>query len=176
MCDLKELLAICGTPNPAGTTIPGYWVEASKIDTFPGFLTTTNPGDSITLDGDITLLATEAFKKIEIIQDTGEVKDTLVGPVGGKSFDNMYTFSIGGSNAEQLEFAKCTANACVVIIVKDKAGVFRVIGTKELPARIDTAEVSTGLGADSLRGGAYVAKVNTGCPAPVYTGVIDETV
>lgn len=171
MCVLSNLADVCGQPNPEGTETTIYAVPESEITDFPDALTTTNPGDSMILDGPIVLDAVTTdlgyFRTFPIIPDTGEVKDTMIGPRGGRSWQSTFDFEVAGAGAEQLEFAKCMATGCWVFIVKDKAGVHRVLGSKGNHAYLESAEVATGKDG-SGRKTVYQLIYKSGCPAPVY--------
>lgn len=169
----QDLVIVCGETNPPGIAVDVYAVCACDIDVFPTFLTTTAPGDSITLDGNITLDALKAFKKFTIITDTGEVKDTAVGDTGSGSYESMLEGFIQGTDAPQLEWAKDVVNSCNVFIARDAKGVMRVLGSKERPAKRETIETGTGKASGDKRGINFVFKSSQGGPAPVYTGTID---
>ena len=173
MCEFGDLINICGEANSPGVKIKTFMVPAEDIDVFPALKASTNPGDTITLDGDIILKANKAWKRLDILTDSGEVKDVLVGSPGSKSWESTFDHIVPKANAEQLEYHNCTANACFVMIVQDKQGKFRVLGNPDLPAKIETNEVTTGKDSGGSRGATVQVKSSVGTPAPFYIGLID---
>ncbi len=169
----RDLLKVCGDTNAPGLTTKAYAVCSCDIDVFPGMKTYTNPGDTITLDGDITLDALKQFFTLNIVEDTGKLTENAVGETGSKSMESMYEGFIPGTGAANLEFIKDQLNACDVFVVKDAEGQMRVLGTKDRPAFLDSVEITTGATSVDRAGVAFTVKSTQGGPAPVYAGVID---
>ena len=138
----RDLLKVCGDTNAPGLTTKAYAVCSCDIDVFPGMKTYTNPGDTITLDGDITLDALKQFFTLNIVEDTGKLTENAVGETGSKSMESMYEGFIPGTGAANLEFIKDQLNACDVFVVKDAEGQMRVLGTKDRPAFLDSVEIN----------------------------------
>jgi len=169
-----DLLNACGDTNPPGVKVNTYWVNAGDVETWPVLKTTTDPGDTITYDGDIVLKANKSFSKIVLVTDTGEVKSNLVGIVGSKSFERTLDGTTPKSGPEQLEFYNRVANACPIVLVEDKNGNMHVIGSPDVPAEIVTAESGTGKAVGDLNGTAFSIKGTEGAAGYFYEGVIDE--
>jgi hypothetical protein len=181
MCEIQSLVEQCDGENPAGLIAKMWVIPTADIDVFPDLKSVaTGPAatreEKITLDGDITALALKAFAVIDIVPDSAGLKDDAVGPNGGKSWQSMLGFTIPKTGPAQLGTANCLLNACVVAIVQDKEGYKRVIGSKDVPAKIETLGIDTGTTAEDLRGMKLEIKATTGRIAPIYEGVIDEDV
>jgi hypothetical protein len=171
---------LAGSGCGSATVLPGteaslYVTCACNVDTWPTYLTTTGVGDSITLDGNIVLLAGMFFAKIDIIVDTGEIEHNKVGPRGNKNFTNKLSFKVVKNKASDEWFDK-NPNACIIGIIAQKDGQKRVFGTPGVPASIDEATGKGGMANDSEATWAAVISDTTGRVNPYYTGTIDVTV
>lgn len=172
--DIANLTDECGTVIKPGLTRKLYAVCACDIDVFPGFLATTGAGDSITLDGNITLLTGKKFAEVGIVTDSGEIVHQGVGVVGSRSYNNQLTGKIRKTVAADEWFNK-NRNACFVFIVPEKDGTMRVLGNKDVPAMITASEGKTGSGPESEKIWDFTILDTVGEVAPVYTGTIDLT-
>ena len=174
MCDLKSLTKNCGENVPPGTRAEIFLIPAHELVSQPQTRAEgggTAAGDTMILDEPFEFITDTGlgyFRKYNIIVDSAEAKDTLVGEVGGRSWENMVSFSIAGTDAEQLEFASCVANACLVAVIVDRTDKGRVFGQYNDPCHIDSIEITTGLKAGDKHGGAYVIKNSSGRPAFIY--------
>ena len=173
--DVTSYTAECGTKIVPGTKSKLYLVCACDIDTFPARKSTTAVGDSITLDGDIVLKTGKAFAEIDIISETGVIKHTGVGSITSKNFTNSFDFKVQKDKASD-EWFNNTQNACLVGIIVEKDGTMRVFGQPDVPARIESAEGSTG--GENADEKSWIAQImdKTGQVAPIYEGAIDLTV
>jgi hypothetical protein len=170
---MHDIINECGSRNLPGLKVPTYWVPKKDIDTFPGYLATTEPGDSVTLDGDIVLGASKKFFRVDVVTDSGEVKDTQVGEIGSAHFESTFDFMVPKTDPKQIEFMKNAAYGCWVVLVKDKMNNLRVFGDPEIPAKVVSSESTTGKNSGSSRGLTMQLKSTIGEPAPFYTGAID---
>lgn len=175
MCELQALVYGCGQANPPGVKVRCYAVHKDDIDTYPArkAFNPANPGDSVTLDGDIVLLPNKAFVPFDLVVDTGEIVTNMVGAEGSKSYESFLNGTLPTTDAIVREWLECNANGCLVIIVQEKSGQLRVLGTKDVPATLDTVEGGTGIVAGDTRGYAIGIKDHTGLTASTYEGVID---
>lgn len=170
---LFDLVDKCGSKNPPGVAVRTWWVPTKLIDTFPGLLASTDAGDTVELDGDIVLEALAKFTQIDIVTNSGEVKDQMVGELGSRSFESTFDFMLSTTNSPEIEFMESVANGCLCVLVKEKSGNIRVLGSPDSPAYLEAAESSTGKDSGSSRGITMQIKAATGSPAPFYTGAID---
>lgn len=171
---VEDLSAVCGEKNPAGLKRKVYGICECDIATIPAMKTTTGVGDSITIDGNITLEAGKKWAEIDVIPDTGEVTHTSAGVRSGKGFTNKFDFKLEKSIGSD-EWMNKNVNGCMVFLVEEKTGKFRLIGNKEVPASFDAAEGKTGSTIDSEKSWICSVMDTTGEVAPYYEGTIDLT-
>lgn len=173
MCDIHDLIDECGKANPPGVAVRTHWVPKDDIDVFPSYLATANPGDTVKLNGDIVLKANKKFNQVDIITNSGQIKDTLVGAIGSKSWESTFDFMKASTDPKVLEFFECLAKGCLVVLIKEKSGQTRVMGNLDSPAYLESAETDTGKQSGDTRGVTAQIKADIGRVAPVYEGVID---
>lgn len=176
MClELRDLVTGCGSANPPGIEVRLYITHKDNIDVFPErkAASATIAGESAKLDGDITLLPNKKWSIFDIVTDTGEVKDTLVGSAGSKAWESLLEGVIPTTGPEVIEWFECNANGCLVVLAKEKSGVVRVLGSKLVPAILESAEATTGKTTGDTHGVTLTIKSTTGLMASVYEGVID---
>jgi len=174
MCNLANLTGFACGDNAAGTLQKAYIIPAGEITTFPAFKTTTNPGDSVTLDGAFTLTTNSGlgyWREIETIQDANSVAHTAVGEVGGKAFENRAVLTVAKYNAAQKELIRNLANMPVVAIVPDRNGEYHVIGTKDDPAYMEVSEGGTGTAIGDRRQVSITLLAKGATPPPTYDAV-----
>lgn len=171
---LLSLSRDCSTPNPPGVKALVYAVLASEIATFPSVLQTTNPGDTVTLDGDITLEPGAEWAAIEFQTKNGKLRSAKTGERGaGGGFDNIFEGFLPGMTAVEIEAVSFMNSPCgYVYLVQQKNNVIRVIGNPDEPAFADTLEMDTGLTGEDKAGTTVVIGAELDIPAPVYTGAI----
>jgi len=120
--------------------------------------------------GGIVLNSGKAWKSIDIQMDEGELKPTLTGNVGNKKTKTELEFLIPGLRTEVLGWIDAYKNAPCVFAVKDANGKLFVIGNKDLGARIDSAEGTTGKKIDDNSG--VTVKLVANAKTCVYEGEI----
>ena len=161
----------CGLPVIPGIQTELYVVCACDIETMPEVpaYDVADPGAHVTLPGNIVLTAGNFWAKFRIVTDKGFVTDELIGEIGSKSYKNMLNISIAGTEADTLAWHQITSNGCLVFVVREKSGNFRVIGSKEIPAHYDSNVITNG---PEVSGSNGVLVANTGRVAPIYTGTL----
>lgn len=172
--DLNGGDTACGVQIIPGLARKAYAVCSCDIDVFPARLAfnPASPGDSITLDGDIVLNALKEFAELEMITDSGKVMHKQVGAKGFENYNNEFSFKAKKTIGAD-EWFNNTRNACLVIIVTEKDGTLRVIGSKDVPASMSASEGTTGDGSETEKVWNCTVMDTTGYVAPVYTGAID---
>lgn len=173
--EIQDLAAPCGQKIIPGVKGFFYLACACNITTFPDFVATTAVGDKLQLDGDIVLAAGKKFAKIELTTETGRIKHNGVGVKGSRNFTNGFEFKTPKSLASD-EWFNENPNGCFVALIPQKDGAYRVIGTKDIPAFMETADADGG--ADNGDAAEWTATImdKTGLVAPYYTGLIDVAV
>jgi hypothetical protein len=174
MAEIADLTMTCGDAITPGIGRKLYAACACDIDVFPPFRTTTAPGDSITLNGDITLETGKKFAEVGLIVDSGEITHPGVGNTGSRAYNNQLVGKIQKTVASDEWFNK-NRNACFVFIVPEKDGTIRVLGNKDIPAMITASEGKGGNTNDSEKVWDFTIMDTIGDVAPVYTGAIDLT-
>lgn len=173
MCDLQSLTKNCGQNNPPGTRTKLMFIPAEELTTHPGYLTTTNAGDSITLDAawtHVTDTGLGYWRELDITVDTGEIVTNTVGESGSLSFENQLNFFVNGFGPAEKEFANKAANCCLVVAIQDRADKdnWHVLGQFNDPAQITEITGGTGIKTGDRRGMAYSIKDMTGSVPDVY--------
>jgi len=161
----------CGTPVIPGIMVDLFVVCACDIETFPevGEYDIATPSASVTLQGDIVLTEGSVWSKFKVMTDKGSILDQLQGDIGSKHFKNVLNFNIAGTEADTLAWHQQTSNGCLVCVVKEKNGQYRVIGNKDIPAHYATNDISNGP-ENSMS--TSVLEAVTGRVAPIYEGVL----
>lgn len=164
MCTLRNLTRVCGEPLPPGTKTKLYLIPISEITAFPDVVGTTDPGDSKTTSENFTLVTTVGlgfWRTVDIWVDTGAIRNTLEGEIGGQGWRQRVDFFVIGNSAVQLEFADTMLcqSGCLLAIIIDKTGNYHIIGTLEDPVYLEAGE--GGSGGDRV-GFQYTLYSNTG--------------
>lgn len=169
----------CGSKNPPGTRTKLYYALDSEFNGWPrtrAEITGASAvlGDKKILDEPFDFTTAPSgqgnWKSADILVDTGEVRDVLEGELGGQGYKSSFGFFLAGTDAENLEVADdfAAASGCIVAMIADRLDNFRVLGTPDNPAMVETAEGSTGAKNGDRRGFAYTFSASTGETAPIY--------
>lgn len=172
---IQDIVVGCGSTNPPGVNVRLYMVNKEEILTFPTkkAYDPAIAGESVKLDGEIILVPNSKWATIDIVTDTGEVKDGIVGTDGSKSIESFLDGVIPTTSASVLEWMERNANNCMVVLAKEKSGIVRVLGTKESPAKLESGEATTGKATGDIHGLTFSIKSTTGYTASIYEGTID---
>ena len=168
--DIQDSIHVCGTPNIPGVRTRVFLVCECDVETWPDRLATTAPGDAITLDGDIVLKTGKFWSRFDIISQTGEIKNTMIGVRGSKSYQQTFDFQKANITDEVDDWFNTHANMCAIAVVEDNMGIKRVMGKPGCPVDIATAEGTSGMGPDSGRIWTSQLYAHTGEVALTYTG------
>ncbi len=156
----------CGG-NPSGLQVIGYFAFRRDIVSMPELSTTINNAtDASTLIGAFVMAAGKTFIPIYNVQDRSSIVDELVGPVGGKQWKSTASGFIADIDAARIQFGINAANEEVIYIGVDKKGKARVVGSLGLPAMMDTAQITTGMTPEDLRGMEFTFIQHSPSPAP----------
>jgi hypothetical protein len=172
--EITDLISDCGESTRPGFAVTIYAVCPCDIDVFPARKTTTAVGDSITLDGNIVLKTDKKWATITAISDTVGLIENGVGVTGSKSIQSEFPFKVLKSIAAD-EWVDKHLNGCFVFLIQNKEGKIRVIGSKDIPATIETTVGSNGLVLSDEKNWALTVIDKTGRVAPYYEGTIDLT-
>ena len=178
MCIVRVLSPDSCPSNPAGVRGTLYLVPAVEFASWPAYLATTDPGDTVTLDGNFSFTGAGTgkgyWRSFPCLLEKGEVKYTPVGGRGSKSLDVFGRGYVLGVDAKQLEWLSGIMNTPIVGLWVDKKGVMHVVGTKDDAAYLEEGDAGTGIAASDERGIAFAIKANQAKPA-IYTGTVNIT-
>lgn len=187
MAEIQSLTRACGSNVPPGIQLTAWFTLAGELAAWPETREEgggTAQGDSKILDEPFSFTGAPVgkgfWRKLNILTDTGNVRDTLEGEIGGQGFVNRLEFFVLGASAAQREFADLVAaNAgCLVFMVKTKSGEHVVIGNKDNPCFVEASEMALGAANGDRVGTSYTLYANTGYTCPIYDAAehgIDET-
>ncbi len=139
-----------GRENMGGFSVVAYFAPLSAFTTIKDVKTTTNPGDSVTIDGAHVFAAGKGLIKCFTTLDTAKLATETVGERGGKSHKITGEFVYPGMSKLGAELARNCVNDEFLLFLKDinPGGKFIQVGTKDLPAEImpkfDSGTVSSG--------------------------------
>lgn len=160
-----------GRYNPAGTKAKFYYAYVEDILTMPVL---PDPETALTFASLVEIATAIVMKPGKQFFDhyntseENEVKCTLVGSRDGKGYENSFEYAFPGNDSIQLGFQASTANRQVVLIVPEKNGRNRVIGSLEDPAYMETAEYTSGKKIADARRTIITFKASGATPAPIY--------
>lgn len=169
--EIQSLLGQCGVRTIPGFAVKVYAICSCDIETFPARKTTNAAGDKITLDGNIVPKDGKVFAEWETVQDSGVFTANEVGVVGSMNFQTTYQFKLAKTKAAE-EMLDQTPNGCWVLIVQDKDGNKRVLGSKDLPATRTAVAGTNGPDLASEKILNLTFTDNSGRIVPYYTGTI----
>ncbi len=178
LCTIAALTAVpCGDNTP-GTKQVGYMVPSSEVTAMPDYMAFAAEGDYVraTEDFDFTGAGTGKgfWRQFPMLINKNSYALSAVGGIGSKGWKETFTFVLAGVNAQQLEFVTRLLNIPGVFLCTDKVGKVHVIGRKDDPAYVETAEGSTGDGPESERIITVTVSGYTSRPM-LYEGTIDLT-
>ena len=174
MVDFTDVLASC-----AGETIPGialtafYADHCNEIATWPELpAAPASASQMVTISTSFTMKPTKVFHKLEIQMLSGNIKNTLQGVFGSRSFKSSFAFKLSGNADGKEAFDRKIKNGLFAFVVVENDGTKRLVGTKNNPAMVESIESDSGTDPSK---DAYettyvvIAPVNVGL-CPKYTG------
>jgi hypothetical protein len=165
--------------NIGGLAQDHYYAFADDIDVWPDGL---NPDFDAAASyealvnlptDDIFVMKTgKFFYTFPCILETGQVKSTMVGPLGSHAFENTAVFGNPANLDELTGHLAFIANKPLVVLVRELNGTVKVVGTKEYPAQVDSYESTNGEKVADGNMQKHGFK-SYGCiPSPNYLGAI----
>jgi hypothetical protein len=174
---LGNLIKQCGNGQVPGVKQRWYYAIKGDITTFATATGGSNYGDDKVLDQAFTLAAGKKWFEIDVLVNSGDVVDTIVGETGGRGVENGIPFFVPDYAKEQRKFLDdmVTYDGCLIFMVPSKAGQLSVVGDLENPCFVETGVGGVG-GAETTKVGvALRLKAATGKSCPIYTGAVDLT-
>jgi hypothetical protein len=170
-CVNAELAA--GTSETEVYAIPAALITEDPA--LPALGTLGNTLEDIAkITDDITFPVGKGFYKLNAQSETGEVKDEIVGNKGNKKIKSSYEFFMPNTSAQNLGWLRQNKNMPMVFLVMEKTGRYRKIGSKAIPAYLETGSTTTGKGPEDDNGTSIMVSTTGPNPAPIYEGVITE--
>ena len=173
MCTLKNLTRVCGQQLPPGTKAKLYLIPKDELTAWPATVADGGgvaAGDTKRLDEAFAMVTTAGkgfWRTLDILVDTGQLREVLEGEIGGQSIRQRVDFFVLGNGAEQNEYVDCMlANSgCLIVMIPTKAGNYHVMGDLENPVYVEAIE--GGSGGDRV-GFQYTLYSNTGSTTYLY--------
>lgn len=155
-----------------------FFAPAQHIDVMPSLLPLGDPTKTLeelmTISSDITFPEGKGFNKINILPDTGEIKDEPVGDKGNKKIKSSFDFFLPNNSPRNLGFIRQYKNVGMVFIIGEKSGRKRILGSKLAPAYLSDGPATSGKGPEDNVGIQITIDQTSSAPAPVYTGNVPE--
>jgi hypothetical protein len=168
--EFSDLVWVQGSDNMGGLRGKIYFCPVEDILTMP-----TIAADGITYTGNITCKTGKNFVAIYHTLGTGKIDETTVGERDGKSIENLIEFFFPGGKKEVAAFKRKVQNTPGIVIGKDSDNNFRVVGTLDLPAYLESASGTTGAASADRRGSTFQFKAESTHPPMFYEGTIPLT-
>lgn len=177
MSNIKfDLLHDCGENVTPGVESEIFIVCKCDVDdtvAFPEPTPGATQGSGMRITGDIVLKAGKRFFKVNVVSDTGEVKNTKVGTYPSTSYKQSFAAKTARGK-EYAEFFNENRNACMLVIVVEKDGSKRLLGhPKKGYATFGAVEEVTGMNAESTSEWTFELEASPGNVAYYYEGAID---
>lgn len=173
MLNLRNLDWQDGRDNDGGIQAKFFYIPYNDILTWP----TINPNPTefaqkVVLVGNFVLKPGKSWKTGYCTMEKGMLKTTMVGETDGKSGESVVEFTHPGNEDYLLGFIEYFKNTSMVVMIQelDKTD-YRVIGNKSLPAKLDSAEVTTGDAVKNLKH-AKMGFKSVGRIAQIYRGFV----
>jgi hypothetical protein len=148
-----------------------------EIDTtsFPALPTApANLAQAGTISDPVVFISGGQFYPFENIHQKPKLMTEMVGESDSKAFENTGTMVTSGNTPQQIGFLNQHKNADLIVIYEDLDGQARLLGTPDLPAKIEVVSMDSGDAISSAKQLTIEIKA-AGHAAPVYTGPIALT-
>ncbi len=176
---LNDLVSQCGNQRPPGVEVTIYFTLDHELASFPltqEAITLALPGTPVAGDKkrlgeafDFTGAASGEgyFRRVKILVDSGNIRNTIEGEIGGQGNRQRLDFFIEGMEAEALEWGDDLLgySGCLIPLIPIKAGQYVVLGDKKNPCFLEAGE--GGSGGDKV-GHSYTLYANTGFMPYLY--------
>jgi hypothetical protein len=165
MADLTDLPGPQGKDNQPGLKSTIYIAQEDWFLSIKGFKTTSQPGDSVTIDGSHTFkplpsgTGTYGFIKAYGTLDTGMLKLEPTGERDGRGKKASFEFFNPGNTPEAAEFDRTIKNLSCITLLQTPDGVVQQVGSEGLGCEIlgsyDSGKLSGGRRGYTFKGEAY---------------------
>ncbi|WP_283640110.1 hypothetical protein [Mesonia mobilis] len=174
-----ENLDYCpNTELAPGVSEVGVYVAAvADFDTIekPADLTAGTDLENIaTIDAAHVFKLDRGFFKVYINPDSGLVETAHGGEKGSISFNNSFTGTLQGTGAKTAGFLRKYKNMPLIIMVKERSGNTKQIGSELSPAYLIEVTGTSGQAAGDSKNTIVKFQDTQNYPAPEYAGTIQE--
>jgi hypothetical protein len=146
MYNYQNLPGLNGADNTSGLQVNCHFAPISEFLLIKGFKTTTDPGDSVTIDGSHTFAAGKGFTKAYGTLGTGQLTSESNGEVDGRGATNKGVFFHPGNKKEVAEFIRKGKNDDFIFLFHDADGTINQVGSEGIPAKLTGKYDSATLG------------------------------
>lgn len=174
--DLYDSVLHCaGAKILPGVREKAYYIKKSNIVTWPTLPAIAADGtfaNMATLTGNFTLASDKVWNRIDLTPaQTSNVQCTSQGEAPSKSFSNVASLVVPGTEAEVSALARLLNNDDVVFLVPQRNGKYRLIGNEAYHTNV-TVTQTTGAASTDAATTTLEVGVTDECPAPFYPGNI----
>jgi len=159
MADLTDLPGPQGKDNTPGLKSILYIAPLIWFSLIKGFKTTTQPGDSVTIDGSHQFLPGFGFIKAYGTNDSAELKLDPTGERDGRGKKATFEFFNPGNTPEAAEFDRTIKNLDCIVLLQTPDGVVQQVGADGLGCEIlgsyTSGKLSGGRRGYTFKGEAY---------------------
>ena len=167
-----NMLSSCGNKMSGVKNV--YIAFKEDIETFPSLPNVRESyNDFAVLEGNIVMRTGKRFYHIYSSRDLGELKYTLQGPTGARSFKANLEIYHPGFKSKLLGLVSATMNSELLILARMNNGDVHLLGDKNRGVEYgDNAELSSGKAVTDNNGGTLNFVYDTPT-AQIYAGNID---
>lgn len=116
---------------------------------------------------DHTFKSGKGWKRFYTTEDAGMVDSTMQGEKDGRSWVNKIKLTHPGTKEDVIGFMRFVQNAGTYWIAQDAEGRLRMVGSEFYPAKVETANLSTGETAAARKATVFEVTCSSPFPAPV---------
>lgn len=174
--DLYDSVLHCaGAKILPGVREKAYYIKKSNITAWPTLPEVASTGtfaNMAKLTGNFTLASDKVWNRIDLTPaQTSNVQCTSQGEAPSKSFNNVATLVVPGTEEEVSALARLLNNDDVVVLVPQRNGKYRLIGNEAYHTNV-TVTQATGAASTDAATTTLEVSVTDECPAPFYPGNI----
>lgn len=174
MPNFEALLREDGSNNDAGLVEIHFYAPKSFFRYIPeptSHELATNNSEVVTISEDFVFHTGKFWLPVYCTLGTGELKSKQVGERDGKSYENTADLFFPGSKKEGAGFFEVMKNTNILMLIRERDGAVRVLGSARFSAEIKENEHTTGKEITNRKGFTYQVR-SEGRYAPYYEGDI----
>jgi hypothetical protein len=175
----KAIVRNANPNNVAGLQRTHYYAFVEDIDTYPAaltpdFIAATTFGALVSIPDDDPFVMKDGkfFHPFPCIEETGNVKSTLIGVTESHAFENTSSFSNAGNNDQLNGYIAYVANKKLIVVGLELNGTLKVVGTAEYAALLVTAERDGGTKTEDGNITKHSFRACSPVPCPTYLGAL----